>query len=268
MQLHVDAPGSRTTFASARGRGAMTAVTRFTSPTFKAPVSDPGTRPFPGTWRAVSVGPDKQPDGWWEYHRQEQELLRWTVVYLPTGQSCDFRSLDDAREATAGPLLTELRGAAFVAAFDQPTAEGQRWIAIHLRINGGSEVDALCLCGGLLVVAFKDGRYAHVDACSACRDTLPVTSPTSCAVATDHLFCARPDPLLTELEARMLEFERQWWTRAGAKVAAIREQFGVSDVRFYATLNRLIDKPDAVRRYPMVVRRLKEIRSRRRPASA
>ncbi len=270
MQLHVEPKGSISAFSSVRRRGPMTPVKRFRSTTFKAPVTAPGTRPFLGTWQAVSRGADGEPDGVWEYERTEGASLRWSATYAATGQYRQFSSLDDAREATAGPLLDELRGEAFTFAFKSADADellrGQRWIAVHMRIAGHTDVETICSCGGLLTVALRStGQYAHVDACPACRDTL--SSTTVCPDADRHLFCPRPDPRLTELEERMLQFEQRRWTKPGAKVAAIREQFGLSDVQFYAKLNKLIDKRSALEAFPVLVRRLQRLRARRgRPA--
>ena len=39
----------------------------------------------------------------------------------------------------------------------------------------------------------------------------------------------------------MLDFKDQWWRHAGAKEAAIREQFGLGATRYYQRLNALID---------------------------
>lgn len=270
MQLHVERKGSLSSFSSVRRRGPMTPVKRFRSTTFSAPVTAPGTRPVAGTWRAVSRAADGEPDGMWEYHRTEGAPvgLRWTATYAATGQFRLFGSLDDAREATAGPLLDDLRGEAFTFAFNSTGTDerlrGQRWIAVHMRIHAlthGTTIDVAttCSCGGLLTVALKDGRYAHVDACGQCQATLPVP----CPAASTHVFCGRPDPQLTELEERMLRFETQRWNQPGRKITAIREQFAMTDVRFYATLNKVIEKPAAVRAFPLLVRRLRSLRDSR-----
>lgn len=270
MQLHVEPKGSVSGFSSVRRRGPMTPVKRFRSTTFKAPVTAPGTRPFAGTWRAVSKGPDGEPDGIWEYHRNEGAPIgqRWVAVYAATDQHRLFGSLDDAREATAGTLLDDLRGEAFTLAFKSGDAadrlQGHRWIAIHMRLHALTHsvkipMDTTCACGGLLTVALSDGQLPHVDACADCRATFPAPCPT----AESHAFCGRPDPLLTELEERMLRFATQRWNQSGLKVAAIREQFGVSEVRFYATLNKVIEKPAAARAFPVLVRQLRSLRNSR-----
>jgi hypothetical protein len=70
-------------------------------------------------------------------------------------------------------------------------------------------------------------------------------------------------PDLTDTETRILTFERQWWKYAGAKESAVREQFGMSATRYYMVLNALIDRPEALAADPMLVRRLRRLRSQR-----
>jgi hypothetical protein len=70
-----------------------------------------------------------------------------------------------------------------------------------------------------------------------------------------------------ELEERsraILDFERGWWQQEGSKELAIRSRFGLSPTRYYQLLNRLIDSPDALRYDPMLVRRLRRLRTARR----
>ncbi|MCU0282872.1 MAG: DUF3263 domain-containing protein [Candidatus Nanopelagicales bacterium] len=71
---------------------------------------------------------------------------------------------------------------------------------------------------------------------------------------------------LTERELAILEFERQWWRYAGAKEQAIRELFDCSATRYYQLLNTLIDNPAALRADPMLVKRLRRMRSARQRA--
>ncbi len=73
---------------------------------------------------------------------------------------------------------------------------------------------------------------------------------------------------LSRREREMLVFERQWWRYAGAKEQAIREQFGLSATRYYQALNNLIDRPDALAADPMLVKRLRRLRSGRQRARA
>lgn len=73
---------------------------------------------------------------------------------------------------------------------------------------------------------------------------------------------------LSRQEQEMLAFERQWWRYAGAKEQAIREQFGISATRYYQTLNDVIDRPEALATDPMLVKRLRRLRSGRQRARA
>ncbi|MBB3050288.1 hypothetical protein FHS23_001283 [Prauserella isguenensis] len=73
---------------------------------------------------------------------------------------------------------------------------------------------------------------------------------------------------LTEREREVLAFERQWWKYAGAKEQGIRELFAMSPTRYYQILNRLIDKQDAMRADPMLVKRLRKARASRQRVRA
>jgi hypothetical protein len=75
-----------------------------------------------------------------------------------------------------------------------------------------------------------------------------------------------PAGLLPERDRAILAFERQWWRYAGAKEHAIRELFGMSANRYYQILNALIDHPDAMAFDPMLVKRLRRLRSARQRA--
>ena len=68
---------------------------------------------------------------------------------------------------------------------------------------------------------------------------------------------------LSERDAQILAFERQWWKYAGAKESAIRELFDMSATRYYQVLNTLIDDPAALAAEPMLVKRLRRMRSTR-----
>jgi hypothetical protein len=74
---------------------------------------------------------------------------------------------------------------------------------------------------------------------------------------------ADADPSLPERDARILDFEREWWKYAGAKEQAIKERFDVSPTRYYQLLNRIIDDEAAVAHDPMLVKRLRRLRSQR-----
>jgi hypothetical protein len=68
---------------------------------------------------------------------------------------------------------------------------------------------------------------------------------------------------LTDREREILAFERQWWKYAGAKETAIRDLFDMSATRYYQTLNALIDRPEALVHDPMLVKRLRRLRTTR-----
>lgn len=72
-----------------------------------------------------------------------------------------------------------------------------------------------------------------------------------------------------EIDAKeILAFERQWWQHAGTKEAAIRERFSLSPIGYYQKLNALLDDPGALAADPVLVKRLRRIRSGRQKARA
>ena len=85
--------------------------------------------------------------------------------------------------------------------------------------------------------------------------------------AAESMAGGQPSPVpaagLSGRELAILEFERQWWQYAGAKEKAIHEEFGLSSTRYYQLLNRLLEKPEALRDDPMLVKRLRKIRTAR-----
>lgn len=71
---------------------------------------------------------------------------------------------------------------------------------------------------------------------------------------------------LSERDQQILAFERQWWKYAGAKEQAVRELFDMSATRYYQALNALLDSPAALEHDPMLVKRLRRLRSSRQRA--
>ena len=69
--------------------------------------------------------------------------------------------------------------------------------------------------------------------------------------------------LLSERDERILAFEAKWWKHAGSKEQAIRDSFGLSATRYYQLLNALLDNPAALERDPVLVGRLRRLRSTR-----
>jgi hypothetical protein len=68
---------------------------------------------------------------------------------------------------------------------------------------------------------------------------------------------------LDDQEREILAFERKWWRYAGSKEQVIRERFGMTATRYYQVLNALIDRPEALAEDPMLVKRLRRLRSSR-----
>ena len=75
-----------------------------------------------------------------------------------------------------------------------------------------------------------------------------------------------PEMPLSERDQAILDFERSWWAEPGPKELAIRQRFDLSATRYYQVLGALLESPDAVEYDPLVVRRLRRMRDRRRRA--
>jgi len=71
---------------------------------------------------------------------------------------------------------------------------------------------------------------------------------------------------LTERDKAILDFERSWWSQSGPKETLIVEKFDLSASRYYQILNELVDTDAAYGHDPLVVRRLRRLRDRRRRA--
>ena len=71
---------------------------------------------------------------------------------------------------------------------------------------------------------------------------------------------------LSDRDRAILQFERSWWQLDGSKEAAIREQLGLSPTRYYQLLAGLLDSDEALAFDPLLVRRLRRLRDRRRRA--
>ena len=68
---------------------------------------------------------------------------------------------------------------------------------------------------------------------------------------------------LTDRDIDILDFERSWWKHAGIKEEAIRERFDMSATSYYKLLNELLEKPEAEAHDPILVKRLKRLRTYR-----
>jgi hypothetical protein len=92
----------------------------------------------------------------------------------------------------------------------------------------------------------------------------PVGSPPG-PIAPPHQRTATDPPAppdeLSEHQRSILDFERLWWRRPGAKEQAIRDNFEMSPTRYYQTLNGLIELPQALLYDPALVNRLLRLRA-------
>jgi Protein of unknown function (DUF3263) len=68
---------------------------------------------------------------------------------------------------------------------------------------------------------------------------------------------------LSELDLRILAFERRGWRSPGVKEQAIAEVLELTATRYYQLLNELIDRPEALEADPVLVKRLQAQRARR-----
>lgn len=73
----------------------------------------------------------------------------------------------------------------------------------------------------------------------------------------------QPEPSLSEREQQILAFEGKWWKHAGSKEQAIRDAFALSSTRYYQILNGLLDNPAALAHDPVLIGRLRRLRSTR-----
>lgn len=71
---------------------------------------------------------------------------------------------------------------------------------------------------------------------------------------------------LTDRDRAIIEFERTWWSEGVSKESIIRERFELSTTRYYELLADLIDSDEAYAYDPLVIRRLRRLRDRRRRA--
>jgi hypothetical protein len=69
--------------------------------------------------------------------------------------------------------------------------------------------------------------------------------------------------MLSELDMRILAFERRGWRSPTVKEQAISDVLGLTATRYYQLLNELIDRPEALEADPVLVKRLQALRARR-----
>ena len=69
---------------------------------------------------------------------------------------------------------------------------------------------------------------------------------------------------LTERDKAILDFERSWWANPGRKDESVRERLELSMTRYYELLTEILGDPESLQFDPLLVRRLKRDRDRRR----
>ena len=69
---------------------------------------------------------------------------------------------------------------------------------------------------------------------------------------------------LSERDRAILDYERTWWTEPGPKELVIRTRFHLSPTRYYRVLSELLESAEAAEYDPLVIRRLRRLRDRRR----
>ena len=67
----------------------------------------------------------------------------------------------------------------------------------------------------------------------------------------------------SELDLRLLDFEREWWRYGASKESGVKENFGISLSQYYERLNHLIDSDEALTAQPLLVKRLRRLRAQR-----
>ncbi|BCW69756.1 DUF3263 domain-containing protein [Arthrobacter sp. NicSoilB8] len=98
------------------------------------------------------------------------------------------------------------------------------------------------------------------------QEYVPAGDAAGVFAGGDGLGGVSTDSPLSARDQQILALERQWWKYAGAKEQAIRELFDLSATHYYQILNALIDTEDALAHDPMLVKRLRRLRTSRQRA--
>lgn len=88
--------------------------------------------------------------------------------------------------------------------------------------------------------------------------------PAAPAAADEPAPAPVPSPELSARDRALLALERRSWAGPGAKERVIREELGISPVRYYQLLNALIEDERALREDPVTVNRLRRVRDAKR----
>tara|TARA_B100001250_G_scaffold160168_1_gene137622 strand:- start:41841 stop:42125 length:285 start_codon:yes stop_codon:yes gene_type:complete len=69
---------------------------------------------------------------------------------------------------------------------------------------------------------------------------------------------------LNQRDRDILEFEQSWWEAEIPKDQGVRERFQLTESEYVAALDELITSDEALAAEPLLVRRLRRLRDRRR----
>ena len=70
--------------------------------------------------------------------------------------------------------------------------------------------------------------------------------------------------VLTEREKDILEFEQSWWSLSIPREQAVRDRFELTETEYVEVLEMLIATEAALEAEPLLVRRLRRMKDRRR----
>jgi|TARA_B110000003_G_scaffold188509_1_gene187367 hypothetical protein len=70
--------------------------------------------------------------------------------------------------------------------------------------------------------------------------------------------------VLTEREKDILEFEQSWWSLSIPREQAVRDRFQLTETEYVEVLEMLIATEAALEAEPLLVRRLRRMKDRRR----
>lgn len=71
---------------------------------------------------------------------------------------------------------------------------------------------------------------------------------------------------LTDCEKALLDFAARWYRFPGAQEQAMRDELDLSATTYWAKVNHLIDRPEALAYAPTTVNRLRRLRAERMAA--
>ena len=73
-----------------------------------------------------------------------------------------------------------------------------------------------------------------------------------------------PHQQLSQRDRAILDFEQSWWKSATPRDQAVREQFQLTESEYAEVLNQLVASEAALLAEPLLIRRLRRLRDRRR----